>query len=108
MQAIDQALRAQKWPTDKTLATDLEFDPRTIRRDLEFMRDDHHALIEFDRLRRGYLYTEPTFRSLFLQIRQGELLAHYLFERLMRQFRGTCGRRSRSSAKCCPAAWQTH
>jgi hypothetical protein len=35
MQAIDQALQARKWPTDKTLATDLEGDPRTIRRDLE-------------------------------------------------------------------------
>jgi hypothetical protein len=40
-QAIDQALRARKWPTDKTLAKDLEVDPRTIRRDLEFMRDGH-------------------------------------------------------------------
>jgi hypothetical protein len=54
MQAIDQALRAQRWPTDKTLATDLEVDPRTIRRDLEFMRDEHHAPIAFDRARRGY------------------------------------------------------
>jgi predicted DNA-binding transcriptional regulator YafY len=48
MQAIDQALRARKWPTDKTLAKDLEVDPRTIRRDLEFMRDEHHAPIAFE------------------------------------------------------------
>jgi hypothetical protein len=41
MQAIDQALRARKWPTDKTLGRDLEVDPRTIHRDLEFMRDEH-------------------------------------------------------------------
>jgi hypothetical protein len=37
MQAIDQALRARKWSTDKTLARDLEVDPRTIRRDIEFI-----------------------------------------------------------------------
>ena len=49
MQAIDQVLRARKWPTDKTLAKDLEVDPRTIRRDLEFMQDEHHAPIAFDR-----------------------------------------------------------
>jgi predicted DNA-binding transcriptional regulator YafY len=49
MQAIDPALPARKWPTDKTLAKDLEVDPRTIRRDLEFMRDEHHAPIAFDR-----------------------------------------------------------
>jgi predicted DNA-binding transcriptional regulator YafY len=89
MQAIDQALRARKWPTDKTLANDLEVDPRTIRRDLEFMRDEHHAPIAFDRVRRGYHYTEPTYRLPLLQMSQGELLALYLSERLMRQFRGT-------------------
>jgi predicted DNA-binding transcriptional regulator YafY len=60
MQAIDQALRARKWPTDKTLAKDLEVDPRTIRRDLEFMRNEHHAPIAFDRVRRGYHYMEST------------------------------------------------
>ena len=62
MQAIDQAQRARKWPTDKTLAKDLEVDPRTIRRDLEFMRDEHHAPIAFDRARQGYNYADPTFR----------------------------------------------
>jgi hypothetical protein len=41
MQAIDQAHRSRKWPTDKTLAKDLEVDLRTIRRDLESMRDEH-------------------------------------------------------------------
>jgi hypothetical protein len=51
MQTIDQALRARKWPTDETLAGDLEVDPRTIRRDLEFMRDGHHTPIAFDQSR---------------------------------------------------------
>jgi predicted DNA-binding transcriptional regulator YafY len=89
MQAIDQVLRAQRWPTDKTLATDLEVDPRTIRRDLEFMRDEHHAPIEFDRARRDYYYADPTFRLPLVQMSQGEMLALYLSERMMRQFSGT-------------------
>jgi predicted DNA-binding transcriptional regulator YafY len=77
MQAIDHALRAERWPTDKTLAADLEVDPRTIRRDLEFMRDEHHAPIEFDRVRRGYYYADPTFRLPLVQTGQGEMLALY-------------------------------
>ena len=89
MQAIDQALRARKWPTDKTLAKDLQVDPRTIRHDLEFMRDERQAPIAFDRARRGYHYTEPTYRLPPLQMSQGELLALYLSERLMKQFRDT-------------------
>ena len=54
MKAIDRALRAQKWPTDKTLAMDLDVDPHTIRRDLEYMRDQLHVAIGFDRTERGY------------------------------------------------------
>jgi predicted DNA-binding transcriptional regulator YafY len=89
MQAIDQALRARKWSIDKTPARDLEVDPRTIRRDIEFMRDEHHAPIAFDRARRGYHYTEQTYRLPLLKMSRGTLLALYLSERLMRQFRGT-------------------
>jgi predicted DNA-binding transcriptional regulator YafY len=101
MQAIDQALRAQRWPTDKTLATDLEVDPRTIRRDLEFMRDEHHAPIAFDRARRGYYYADPTFRLPLVQMSQGEMLALYLSERMMRQFSGTSFERKR---RCAPVS----
>ena len=89
MQAIDRALRARRWPTDKSLAKELEVDPRTIRRDLEFMRDEQHAPIKYDRTRRGYCNAEPTFRLPFIQMTQGEMLALYLSERLMRQFGGT-------------------
>ena len=32
MQAIDQALRAGRWPTDKSLAKELKVDPRSWRR----------------------------------------------------------------------------
>ena len=57
MKAIDQALRAGRWPTDKSLAAELEADPRTIRRDLEFLRDQLHAPIAFSRARRGDCYS---------------------------------------------------
>src|ERR1700679_1630519 len=53
MQAIDLALRAGRWPTDKSLAKELKVDPRTIRRDIEFMRDEQNAPIEYDRGRGG-------------------------------------------------------
>jgi predicted DNA-binding transcriptional regulator YafY len=89
MQAIDQALRAQRWPTDKTLAADLEVDPRTIRRDIEFMRDERNAPIEYDRVRRGYFYAEPTYQLPLVQMTEGELLGLYLSERMLRQFHGT-------------------
>jgi predicted DNA-binding transcriptional regulator YafY len=53
MQAIDQALRARKWSNDKTLARDLEVDPRTIGRDLELIGDEYLVPIAFGRAHRG-------------------------------------------------------
>jgi predicted DNA-binding transcriptional regulator YafY len=89
MKTIDQELRARNWPSDESLAQTLEVDPRTIRRDIEYMRYQLNAPIGFDRRQGGYCYTEPTFRMSLPQLSQGELLALFLAERMMRQFRGT-------------------
>lgn len=89
IKAIDLALRAGRWPTDKSLAAELEADPRTIRRDIEYMRSQLQAPIEFSRSRRGYYYREDSYRLPFLQLSEGELLAVCLSERILAQFRGT-------------------
>ncbi len=86
---IDDALRARGWPNTRTLAREIEVDRRTIRRDIDYMRDQLHAPIAFDAAHRGYYYTEPTFRLAFPQLTQGELLALYLSEQTARHFRGT-------------------
>ncbi len=62
---------------------------RTIRRDIDYLRDQLNAPIEFDGMGNGYYNTEPTSRLPFPQLTQGEMLALYLSERMMRQFRGT-------------------
>jgi predicted DNA-binding transcriptional regulator YafY len=71
MKAIEQALRAGRWPTDKSLAAELEADLRTIRRDLEYMRSQLKAPIAFSRAQRGYYYSEHTYRLPFLQLSEG-------------------------------------
>ena len=100
---------AKKWPTDKTLGGGPRSrSPRRSARDLEFMRDQLHAPIAFDRRRRGYCYTEPTYQLDLHAVTQGELVACWFAERMMRQFRGnavrarTCGRRLTNCARCFP------
>ena len=88
LKGIDLDLRARNWPTDKTLASALEVDPRTIRRDLEFLRGQCNAPIEFDRVQGSYYSTEPTFRLTLPQLSHGELIALFLTERMTRQYRG--------------------
>ncbi len=58
---IDSAVRRQKWPNARTLARELEVVRHTIQRDIELMRDRLHAPLEFDSVRNGYYYTDPSF-----------------------------------------------
>jgi predicted DNA-binding transcriptional regulator YafY len=89
MMAIDQALRAGKLPNASTLGLQLEVTPRTIRRDITYLRDQLRAPVEFDQARNGYRYTELTYRLPFFQLSEGELFALMLAERLLRQYEGT-------------------
>ena len=87
--AIDQVLRANEWPNTPALARRLEVDERTVRRDMAFLRNQLRAPVEFDSRRKGYHYSEPTYRLPHFQMSQGELLALYLAERLLRSLEGT-------------------
>jgi predicted DNA-binding transcriptional regulator YafY len=87
--AIDRAIRSGGCPNASHLARELEVDPRTVRRDITYLRDQLHAPVEFDPVRNGYRYSEPTFRLPYLQMTEGELVAVLLAERLLGQYRGT-------------------
>src|SRR5262245_8629434 len=63
--AIDQAIRAGHWPNASTLARTLEVSPRTIQRDLTFLRDRLAAPIAFDPVHNGYAYTDKEYRLPF-------------------------------------------
>src|SRR4051812_21178840 len=89
MMAIDSAIREGGLPNPTSLARQLEVAPRTVRRDLTYLRDRLHAPVRFDPARNGYVYTEPSYRLPFLQLTEGELVAVLLAERLLRQYRGT-------------------
>lgn len=58
---LDRA-RGGARPNCRTLARELGTSPRTILRDLDLLRDDWGAPLEFDRCRNGYLLTDPGWR----------------------------------------------
>jgi predicted DNA-binding transcriptional regulator YafY len=59
---IDREIASGKYPNTRTLAEAHETGTATISRDIEFMRDMMNAPIEYDYTRKGYYYTEKTFR----------------------------------------------
>ena len=58
---IDEELRSGKYPNSEELAAKMEVSPRTILRDIEYLRDSYGAPIEYDYVKRGFYYTEPNF-----------------------------------------------
>lgn len=87
---IDSMIRAGRYPSPRSLAEYFEVTERTVHRDLTYLRDVLHAPLEFDRLRGGYHYTDPSFRFTAVHtFSEGELLALLMAVRLLREFRGT-------------------
>jgi predicted DNA-binding transcriptional regulator YafY len=86
---IDKAIRAEKYPNANTLAALAEVNPRTIQRDIEYMRDMYKAPLEYDASRRGYYYTESNFYLKSVPLTEGELFSIALFDRLLEQYRNT-------------------
>jgi predicted DNA-binding transcriptional regulator YafY len=89
MLRIHQALQAGEYLTSLELAGQLEVCDKSIRRDIEFMRERLNLPIAFDRLRHGYCYTEEVTSFPSLQISEGELVALVVAEKALQQYRGT-------------------
>src|SRR5208337_5590084 len=88
IQVIDLAVRRQRWPNARTLARELEVTRRTIQRDIAFMRR-RDAPLEFDSVRNGYYYTDPSYRFPYFETTEGELVALLISAQVMDQYRGT-------------------
>ena len=59
---IEKEIASGKYPNSDDLARMLETSISTISRDIEFMRDQLGAPIEYDSFNRGYYFNEKTFR----------------------------------------------
>jgi len=86
---IDGELRSRRWPNASTLAKLLEVNERTIHRDIDCLRDQLGAPIEYDSSRHGYYYREESYRLALPQVTEGECLALFLAERLLEQYKGS-------------------
>lgn len=77
-------------PLKATLvARQFEVSLRTAYRDLDFLRDDWHVPLEFDRQGGTFRLSEPTAFVAPVPISRGEVVALLFAEIVMRQYRGT-------------------
>jgi predicted DNA-binding transcriptional regulator YafY len=86
---INLEVQANRFPNVTTLAKLLGWSEKTIRRDLEYLRDSLGAPLVYDRRRRGFFYSRPNYQFPSIAISEGELLGVFLGSQLLRQYRGT-------------------
>lgn len=87
---FDKQLRAERFPTARSLARAFEITERTAYRDVEYLREQMHLPIGYDPRRRGYYYTEPNVPvPPTIALTAGDLVAIYLAQRILEQYEGT-------------------
>lgn len=87
---IDRKIRSGRFPNARTLAEEYEgVSSRTIKRDIEWLRDFQKAPIQYDHDKKGYYYTEENFILPSLQISEKELFSIAIAEQVLKQYQNT-------------------
>ncbi len=86
---IHERLSSGRYPNCNLLAGELEVSPKTVGRDIAFMRDDLGLPIDYHETRFGYFYTEPVQQFPLFQVTEGELLALFIAHKSLEPLHGT-------------------
>ena len=89
MLQLHQRLQAGSFPNCRKLADELEVSTKTIQRDIDFMRDQLGLPIEYDQLHFGFVYTEPVTHFPSIEVSEGEVVALFVAQKALEQYRGT-------------------
>ena len=85
---IDTFLRSRQRHTATSMPEVLGVTERTVRKDIDFMRDRFSAPISSTKVK-GYYYTEPDWRLPTIPLSQGELFALALGARMLSAYAGS-------------------
>jgi proteasome accessory factor B len=86
---IHEKIKAGKWPNCVQMASDLEVALRTVKRDVEFMRDRLKMPIDYDQKRHGFFYTQPVDQLPSLPVTEAEIFAMLVADKAVAQYHGT-------------------
>jgi proteasome accessory factor B len=89
MMRMHERLKAGRYPNCRKLADELEVSSKTVQRDIDFMRYRLGLPIEYDQLHFGFYYAEPVSSFPNIEISEGELVALYVGQKALAQYKGT-------------------
>jgi predicted DNA-binding transcriptional regulator YafY len=86
---IDAEIRKGGCPNCSALGTAWEVSYKTIRRDIEYLRDQLGAPVEYDAARHGYRYADRNWYLPSVALSEGDLLAMLLGSQALALYEGT-------------------
>ncbi|WP_395736189.1 helix-turn-helix transcriptional regulator [Prosthecobacter sp.] len=86
---IHKIIRTGRHPNCTTLAREIEVTPKTIQRDITFMRDQLDLPLEYHPVKHGYYNTRPVTEFPILHLSRTDLVALFLARRALEPLRGT-------------------
>jgi len=98
MQRLHDLLMNDRPVNCQQLSREFEVSYKTIQRDLDFMRDRLNLPIEYNATKYTFRYTEPVEAFPLLQVSEGEILALFVAQKVLAQYRGTPFEKTLSSA----------
>lgn len=89
MMRLHTALKARHFPNCRKIADELEVSPKTIQRDIDFMKYRLGLPIEYHRQQFGFYYSEPVTAFPSIEVSEGEITALLVAQKALAQYKGT-------------------
>jgi proteasome accessory factor B len=89
LQTIHHDIKEKRFPNASSLAQMLGVSSKTVQRDLDYLRDELAAPIEFDRQENGYFYSRPDYVLPFLPVDGNDLFSIGVAAQVLALFGGT-------------------
>jgi predicted DNA-binding transcriptional regulator YafY len=89
LQTIHHAIKERRYPNASSLAAELAVSSKTVQRDLDYLRDELEAPIDFDRQENGYVYSRSDYVLPFLPVDGKDLFSIGVAAQFLGLFGGT-------------------
>ena len=86
---IDREIRGGRFPNCSKLAKEWETSTRTMQRDIDYLKYELNAPIEYDAIKHGFYYADPTWFLPSVMLSEGDLMALLIGQQAMHMYRGT-------------------
>lgn len=86
---IDREIGQKRFPNKERLAKHLDVSEKTIQRDIEFMKFEYDAPIQFDKKHLGFYFTDVRYRMNPLDVDASDFLAIAVTEKVLEQYKNS-------------------